>query len=109
MPKNTEMIRHTFEAFREIALKNEEVRREYEALATIYDLRKKLVALRKKSGLTQEALAEIMRTQKSNISRLENVDSKSSPKLSTIEEYARAMGYRVEVNFVPLKELSDTE
>lgn len=103
------MTRPTFEAFREKALSNEEVKREYESLETIYNLRKKLVALRKESGLTQEALAEIMRTQKSNISRLENVDSKSSPKLSTIEEYARAMGYRVEVNFVPLKDLSNAE
>ena len=96
------MTRPTFEEFRTKALSNNEVRQEYEALATTHDLRRQLVALRKKSGLTQEALAKILKTQKSNISRLENIDSVSSPKLSTIEEYARAMGHRVEINFIPI-------
>ena len=42
-----------------------------------------------------------LHTKKSNISRLENVNSKISPKLSTIEEYARAVGYKLEINFIP--------
>jgi hypothetical protein len=29
------------------------------------------------------------------------VNSKISPKLSTIEEYARAVGYKLEINFIP--------
>ena len=97
------MTRPTFAEFREKALANNEVREEYEALSLAYDLRKKLIALRKEAGLTQEELAEILHTQKSNISRLENVNSSSSPKLSTIEEYAQAVGYKVEINFVPIK------
>jgi transcriptional regulator with XRE-family HTH domain len=52
-----------------------------------------LIEIRIKAGLTQEELAEILHTKKSNISRLERVNSKSSPKLSTIEEYAKAVGY----------------
>lgn len=94
--------RPTFEDFKKKALANNDVRKEYEALAVTYELRKKLIELRKKVGLTQEELAKLLHTQKSNISRLENVDSVSSPKLSTIEEYAQAMGYRLEINFVPL-------
>ncbi|MDJ0900279.1 MAG: helix-turn-helix transcriptional regulator [Xenococcus sp. MO_188.B8] len=97
------MTRPTFAEFREQALANNEVREEYEALSLAYDLRKKLIALRKEAGLTQEELAEILHTQKSNISRLENVNSSSSPKLSTIEEYAQAVGYKVEINFVPIQ------
>lgn len=42
-----------------------------------------------------------LHTQKSNISRLENVNSKISPKLSTIEEYAKAVGFKLELDFVP--------
>ena len=102
------MTQTTLEEFRKKALSDDEVRQEYEALATTHALRRKLVALRKKSGLTQEALAKIMKTQKSNISRLENVDSTSSPNLSTLEEYAKAMGHRVEVNFVPIEERSSS-
>ncbi len=97
------MSRPTFENFKRKALANAEVRKEYDALSTAYVLRKKLVELRQKSGLSQEELAAILHTQKSNISRLENVDSTSSPKLSTIEEYAKAMGHRLEINFVPIE------
>jgi len=41
---------------------------------------------------TQEQMAEVLHTQKSNISRLENANSVNSPKLSTIEQYAQAIG-----------------
>ena len=46
-------------------------------------------------------MADALKTQKSNISRLENLNSKISPTLSTIERYASALGYRLEINFVP--------
>jgi len=51
--------------------------------------------------MTQEELAEKLHTKKSNISRLENVNSSISPKISTIEDYAKAVGYKIEIDFVP--------
>lgn len=98
------MTRPTFAEFKQKALANNEVRKEYEALSPIYQLRKQLIALRTKAGLTQEELAEKLNTKKSNISRLENVNSPSSPRLSTIEEYADAVGYKVEINFIPISQ-----
>ncbi len=95
------MARPTFQEFKKKALSNPEVKKSYESLSVAYGLRKRLIALRKEAGLTQENLAEILHTKKSNISRLENVNSKISPKLSTIEEYAKAVGYKVEIRFVP--------
>lgn len=95
------MTRPTFKEFKIKALGNPKVRDEYESLATAYNLRKNLIKLRKGAGLTQEELAEKLHTQKSNISRLENVNSKISPKLSTIEEYAKAIGYKIEIEFIP--------
>ncbi|MEM6598838.1 MAG: helix-turn-helix transcriptional regulator [Cyanobacteria bacterium P01_C01_bin.69] len=97
------MNRPTFEEFKEKALANSDVKKEYEALSVIYELRKKLIGLRKDTGLTQEELATILKTKKSNISRLENIDSQASPKLSTIAEYAKAMGHKIEINFVPIE------
>ena len=94
------MARPTYSEFREKALSDPEVKELYESLSVAYDLRKNLIALRKEAGLTQEGLAEILHTKKSNISRLENVNSKISPKISTITEYAKAVGYNVEINFV---------
>ena len=95
------MTRPTFSDFKAKALANSEVRSSYDELELAYELRKRLIALRKDAGITQEELAEILHTQKSNISRLENVNSKNSPKISTIEEYAKAIGYKVKISFVP--------
>lgn len=94
-------MRPSLKDFKEKALANPEVAEEYKRLSSAYALRKQLIKIRKEAGLTQEEIAEILHTKKSNISRLENVNSKVSPKLSTIEEYARAAGYKVEVNFIP--------
>jgi DNA-binding XRE family transcriptional regulator len=96
------MSRPTFEDFKKKALELSETRSEYERLSSTYELRRKLIAMRKEAGLTQEEIAEILHTQKSNISRLESADGKSSPKLSTIEAYAEAVGYRMEISFVPI-------
>jgi DNA-binding XRE family transcriptional regulator len=94
-------MRTSLKDFKKKALQNPEVRSEYERLSPAYDLRKQLIKIRKDAGFTQEELAELLHTKKSNISRLENVNSKISPKLSTIEEYARAVGYKLEINFIP--------
>ncbi len=94
-------MRPTLKEFKKKALSNPEVAKEYRELSPAYALRKKLIKLRKDAGLTQEELAEILHTKKSNISRLENVNSKISPKLSTIEQYAKAVGYNLEISFVP--------
>ena len=93
------MTRPTFSDFKKKALSKKGVKEEYEALDLPYQLRKQLIALRKEAGMTQEELAELLHTKKSNISRLENVNSTSSPRLSTIEEYAQAMGYKVNISF----------
>jgi transcriptional regulator with XRE-family HTH domain len=94
-------MRPTLKDFKDKALADPEVAQEYERLSAAYALRKELIKIRKDAGLTQEAIAEKLHTKKSNISRLENVHSKVSPNLSTIEAYAKAAGYRIEVKFIP--------
>ncbi len=93
-------MRTSLKDFKKKALQNPEVQSEYDRLSSAYELREQLIKIRKDAGFTQEELAELLHTKKSNISRLENVNSKISPKLSTIEEYARAVGYKLEINFV---------
>ncbi|MDC7127312.1 MAG: helix-turn-helix transcriptional regulator [Spirochaetales bacterium] len=95
------MERIDFSEFKHKVLENEEIREEYEALKPVYELRRKLIELRQKSGLTQAEVAEKLHTQKSNISRLENINTKNSPRISTIQEYANAMGYDVQIEFIP--------
>lgn len=97
------MSRSDFGSFKKKALDRPEVAEEYERLSLAYELRRRLVALRQSAGLTQEEAADRLNTKKSNISRLESVSSSVSPKLSTIANYAEAMGYEVRIDFVPLQ------
>ena len=88
-----------FETFREKALKDPEVAKEYEALGPIYELRSSMIELRKEAGVSQETLAKRMGTQKSNISRLEAGGNVTYPTFKTISKYAEALGYRAKIVF----------
>ena len=93
-------MRPTFEDFKEKALKRSEVKKEYDKLEVEFDLKLKLIKIRKEANLTQEEIASRMNNSKSNISRLESLNSKISPTISTLNAYANAAGYRLDVNFV---------
>lgn len=54
---------------------------------------------REKSGLTQEQVAERLETKKSAISRIEN--SSGSIRFSTLERYARAIGWQLSLDLKP--------
>jgi ribosome-binding protein aMBF1 (putative translation factor) len=97
------MSRPSLENFKKKALQRPAVKEAYDELAPAYALRKKLVSLRQNAGLTQEEMAERLHTKKSNISRLESVNSSISPKFSTIADYAEAIGYEIRIDFVAKK------
>ncbi len=94
------MSRTTLKVFKAEALKNDEVKTVYEELTPEYLLKKKLISMRKKAGLTQEKLADIMGTKKSNISRLESFKSTMSPRLETLMKYAKATGHELKIDFM---------
>jgi transcriptional regulator with XRE-family HTH domain len=52
------------------------------------------------AGLTQAEVAERVGTTQSAIARLESATSKHSPSIATLQRYARALGYRVEIRLV---------
>ena len=91
--------RPTFAEFRKKALKDPKIKAEYDALESVFAMKRKMIALRKAAGLTQAQMAEQLGTQKSNISRLESVSVENSPRLSTIEDYARVLGYSIDIKF----------
>ena len=94
------MRRTTLKEFKKKAFQNSEVKEEYDLLTPEYTIKKKLIAMRKEAGLTQEKLAELMGTKKSNISRLESFKSSISPRLETLINYAKATGHELKVDFV---------
>jgi DNA-binding XRE family transcriptional regulator len=91
--------RTTLDELEARALKNPAVKAEYDALAAAYAVKRGLIAMRKAKGMTQEDVASLLGTRKSNISRLESVNSDVSPRLKTVESYARALGYRMTIKF----------
>ena len=91
--------RTTMAQFRKKALIDPAVKAEYDALSSAYEMKRQMIAMRKKAGLTQEQMAELLGTKKSNISRLESVSTENSPRLATVEYYARVLGYSIKVEF----------
>ncbi len=91
--------RPTMREFRKKALSDPHVKAAYVSLSAAFEMKSRMIAMRKKAGLTQEQMAERLGTKKSNISRLENINSGISPRLATVEDYARVLGYSVRVEF----------
>lgn len=79
------------------ALQNREVKAEYENLSEEFALIDSLISMRKKSGFTQEDVAQKMGTQKSNISRLEK--GTGNPSWKTLRNYAHACGFEIFMKF----------
>ena len=74
-------------------------RREYKALGKEFTLVSALIAARTRAGLTQEQLAQRMKTTQAVIARLEGGGSK--PSTRTLERYAEATGSRLRITFEP--------
>ena len=93
-------VTHDHKAFLDKAKKREEFKKAYENLEGEYALAKEMLAARARVGLSQEAVAEIMGTTKSAISRLEAA-GKHAPSLTTLKKYAHAVGCHLEIKFIP--------
>lgn len=93
-------VSHDHEAFLKKASKRKGFRKAYEDLEEEYRLTREMLAARSKFGLTQEAVADLMGTTKSAVSRLEAA-GKHAPSMTTLKKYARAVGCRLEIKLVP--------
>jgi DNA-binding XRE family transcriptional regulator len=91
----------SYKSFKKEALKDPKTKAEYEALAPVWDLRRKLIKIRTESGVTQQQIADRMGTNKSSISRLECGEKVTFPNFATISKYAAALNYKVNVDFIP--------
>ena len=84
-----------YEAFKNKALANPEVRAEYDALAPEFEISAELLQARLRAGLSQTELANRMRTSQSAIARLES--GQTLPSTKTLLRYAKATGSRIQV------------
>jgi DNA-binding XRE family transcriptional regulator len=92
-------VAHDHEAFLKNARKRKGFRRAYKELEEEYSLIREMLAARSMLGLTQEAVAALMGTTKSAVSRLETA-GKHAPSLNTLKKYAKAVGCRLEIRLV---------
>jgi transcriptional regulator with XRE-family HTH domain len=76
------------------------VRKAYDELASEFAYLDEVLKARVDAGLTQAEVAARVGTTQSAIARLESAESKHSPSIATLQRYARALGYRVEVRLV---------
>ena len=65
-----------------------------------WDVAGQVYDLRKKAGLTQQELADLMGTKQSNIARIESGDYKSYT-WKTLEKITKALKARLEIKIVP--------
>ncbi|HQT31768.1 MAG TPA: helix-turn-helix transcriptional regulator [Thiobacillus sp.] len=93
-------VRHDHKAFLEKASKRRGFNQAYEALEVEYALAHEMLAARTRAGLTQEAVATLMGTTKSAISRLESA-GKHAPSVASLKRYAEAVGCTLKIELVP--------
>jgi len=90
----------SLKTFKVRALARPEVRREYDRLADEFALLDEFLKARLESGLTQAEVAERIGTTQSAVARLESGNRRHSPSLATLEKYASALGYKVQIHLV---------
>jgi DNA-binding XRE family transcriptional regulator len=93
-------VAHDHESFLKNARKRKGFRKAYRELEEEYALIREMLAARSMLGLTQEAVAGLMGTTKSAVSRLEKA-GKHAPTLATLKKYAQAVGCRLEIKLIP--------
>jgi ribosome-binding protein aMBF1 (putative translation factor) len=91
------MKRTTVDSLHKKWMKNPKYRREYKALEEEFSLAAALIEARARAGLTQEQVAQRMKTTQAVVARLEGGGSK--PSTRTLEKYAKATGTRLKISF----------
>ena len=93
----------THEELKQKALRNPEVKAEYDSLAKEFALFDELLKARMNAGLTQAEVADRMGTKTPAIARLEagGGNKQHSPSITTLRKYAHAVGCHVEIKLVP--------
>jgi transcriptional regulator with XRE-family HTH domain len=96
-------MRNALKDFKGRALARPDVRRVYDGLAQEFELLDEILRARAAAGLTQAEVAARIGTTQSAVARLESAIGRHSPSIATLERYASALGYRLQVRLVKQK------
>ena len=78
-------------------MQNPDVKKEYNDLDVMYEIKKQIIRYRIENNLSQKELAEKIGTKQSAISRLENDDY--NPSIEFLDKVANALGKKLEIRF----------
>jgi transcriptional regulator with XRE-family HTH domain len=90
--------------FRRRAFRRAGVRNAYDELDEEFAFLDEVLRARARAGLTQAEVAKRVGTTQSAIARLESGAGKHSPSVATLQRYARALGFRLEIRLVRVRD-----
>jgi len=93
-------MRKSLKHFKARALARPEIKREYDRLAEEFEFLDEILKARAAAGLTQADVAARIGTTQSAVARLESPVGKHSPSLATLQRYASALGYRLQLRLI---------
>src|SRR3990172_6947670 len=99
-------MRNRLKEFKARALARPDVRREYDGLAEEFELLDEILRARAAAGLTQAEVAARIGTTQSAVARLESSVRGHSPSIATLQRYASALGYKLQVRLVKEQSLT---
>lgn len=88
---------NTYSNFKNKLLKDEDVHKEYDALATEFIIAETIIEKRLEKGMSQSELADKIGTKQSAISRLESGDY--NPSIRFLKKVAKALDLKLTVSF----------
>ena len=89
----------SYKEYKEKALANPEVKKEYDALQPEYDIIQAMIEARTSRNMTQKELSDITGITQADISRIEN--GTRNPSLAMMKRIAAGLGMRLKLEFVP--------
>lgn len=93
-------MRRSLKQFKSRALARPGVKREYDRIAEEFEFLDEILKARAAAGLTQADVATRIGTTQSAVARLESAVGKHSPSIATLQRYALALGYKLQVRLV---------
>lgn len=90
---------NSYQTYKQKALENPEVKKEYDALGPEYDIIQAMIDARKCQNLTQKELSERTGITQADISRIER--GTRNPSLEMIKKLAGGLGMRLKLEFIP--------
>ena len=88
------------------ALERADVKAEYDGLDEEFRFLDEFLKARAAAGVTQAEVAERIGTTQSAVARLESSESGHSPSIATLQRYASALGYKVQVRLIKERDVA---